>query len=602
MGNFRGCKGSNSGLRRWMEEVSEGRLARREFVARAGAIGITLPMASLMLLDAGIAQPADAFTYLPTRRGGGGTLKLLESQLATQLNPHLVNGLRDSFASRIFYEPLADWDADAILRPVLAAEVPSRSNGGVSADGRSVVWKLKKGVTWHDGAAFTADDVIFNWQYAIDPDAPTVTSIVYGKLRLEKIDSHTLRVRSERPTPFWPGLYTNIPIIPRHLFAPYLGARKREARHNVEPVGTGPYRFGEFRPADYLRAELYAGYHRPNRPHFDRLEIKGGGDSTSAARAVLQTGEYDYAGSLLVDDEVLRRIESGGKGRVEYTFGSSTMAVYLNFTDPTVEIEGERSHPNSRHRLWSDPAVRRAMGLLIDRASLQDYVYGRTGAATGNWINFPPRYRSREIATEFGLDKARRLLDAAGWKPGADGVRHKDGRKLAVQFDAPAGGVTQKFQLIVKSAAEKAGFHVELRSTPPSVFFSSDASNLDSYRRFGSDMLATAVTSFNPDPQSMAQCFVSWEVARKGNDWLGQNIVRWQSPEYDALYRSAELELDPVKRATLFVRMNELIAASGYAIPVIARATVRAVSSGLRLPLSAWRLDTASLAEWHREA
>ena len=96
-------------------------------------------------------------------------LKLLYWQGAVHLNPHFAGGTKEQEATRMFYEPLAGWDAEGNLIPCLATEMPSRANGGVSADGRTVTWKLKRGVTWHDGKPFTADDVVFTWQYAGDP-------------------------------------------------------------------------------------------------------------------------------------------------------------------------------------------------------------------------------------------------------------------------------------------------------------------------------------------------------------------------------------------------------------------------------------------------
>ena len=192
-------------LRQLVEQVRCGSLPRRHFIERMVGLGLSVPMAGLMLMEARVAQAQAAFTYKPTRRGGGGMLKLLQSDAPTLLNPHFATGVKDNFASRIFYEPLAQWDADANLEPVLAAEIPSRENGGLAADGRSVVWRLKKGVTWHDGQPFTADDVVFNWQYAIDPAAATITAGAYENLKLEKIDAHTVRVVFAKPTPFWPG-------------------------------------------------------------------------------------------------------------------------------------------------------------------------------------------------------------------------------------------------------------------------------------------------------------------------------------------------------------------------------------------------------------
>ena len=588
-------------LLRWVRQVRTGRLPRRDFIDHMLALGLSAPMAGFMLLQAGVAQAQPA-PYKPTRRGGGGSLRMLEWQGPTLLNPHFATGLKDNVGSRIFYEPLAEWDADANLQPVLAAEIPSRANGGVAADGRSVVWKLKRGVTWHDGQPFTADDVIFNWQYAIDTAAATVTLGSYGNLKMEKIDAHTVRVVFTKPSPFWPGQYSQVMLVPKHLFAAYGGAKSRDAPHNNRPVGTGAFVFAEFKPGDLLRASLNPNYHVANRPHFDALELKGGGDATSAARAVLQTGEYDYAGSLIVEDEVLQRMESSGKGRVVILSGSATTAIYLNHADPGAEVEGERAHPKTRHPVFSDPAVRRAMGLLLDRASLQTYVYGRQGVATVNWINNPPRYRSARLTAEFNIDKAKALLDAAGWKPGADGVREKGGRKLALLFQAATGAVGQKLMAIVKQAAQKAGIQLDLKTVTPAVFFSSDVGNPDTFGKFYADLQSYNWTSYSPDPEGMMQSFVSWEVCSKANKWQGQNLARWQNAEFDALFRAAEVELDAVKRAAMFVRMNELVVSDGYVLPVIARTSTRALKHRLVAPLSAWQNDTASLPHWYRDS
>ena len=105
----------------------------------------------------------------------------------------------------------------------------------------------------------------------------------------------------------------------------------------------------------------------------------------------------------------------------------------------------------------------------------------------------------------------------------------------------------------------------------------------------------------SPDPQALALSFVSWEVSSRANQWLGANMVRWQSADYDALYRAADTEMDPVRRAALFVRMNELIAEAGYAIPMLARPMLRAMANNLRVPVSPWGSDTAGVGDWFRE-
>ena len=169
--------------------------------------GLTAPMARQLLAHAGLAQAPVGAAYKPVRAGGGGALRVLFWQAATLLNPHFATGSKDQEGARIFYETLTAWDPDGNLVPVLAAEIPDIENGGMAADGMSVTWKLKQGVKWHDGEPFTADDVVFNWEYATDPATAATTIGSYKDVTLvEKIDPFTVRVHFAEPTPFWAGL------------------------------------------------------------------------------------------------------------------------------------------------------------------------------------------------------------------------------------------------------------------------------------------------------------------------------------------------------------------------------------------------------------
>src|SRR5215510_7334610 len=170
-------------LRRLIGHVKAGRLSRRGFVQRVAAVGLTAPMATQLLAYAGVAMAQPKSSYKPTKRGGGGLLKVLWWQGATLLNPHFAVGTKDQDGSRWFYEPLAGWDADGNLQPVLAASIPGREDGTLAADGKSVTWKLKQGVKWHDGKPFTADDVVFNWEYAKDPAAAATTAAIYKDVK-----------------------------------------------------------------------------------------------------------------------------------------------------------------------------------------------------------------------------------------------------------------------------------------------------------------------------------------------------------------------------------------------------------------------------------
>ena len=590
-------------LRQKIEEVRSGALPRRSFIQQMVGLGLTAPMASMLLMHEGIAQTTPTIPYKGTKRGGGGVLKLIWWQGAVHLNPHFAGGTKEQDATRIFYEPLASWDTEGNLIPALAAEIPSKANGGLP-DSRTVIWKLKRGVTWHDGKPFTADDVLFTAAYAGDPASSTVTVATYKDLKVEKIDSHTVRVIYPKPTPFWAEALTGSfgMILPKHVFEPFIGAKSRENPANVKPVGTGPYKFVDFKPGDMIRADANPNYHVPNQPFFDALELKGGGDALSAARAVLQTGEFDFAWNLAVEDEILKRMEAAGKGKLAFLVGSDIEFISLNVTDPWNEVEGERGHKNSKHPAFSDKAVREAMAMLVDRKSVQDFIYGRGGIATSNFLNNPPRFRSPNTKYEFNIDKANQVLEAAGWKKGADGIRAKGNVKLKFVFQTSVSQPRQKCQAIIKDACTKAGIDLELKSVTAAVYFGSDAANPDTYQKFWADIQMYTTTMTQPDPQIFMEQFTSDQIAQKANKWASRNLVRWSNKEYDATFKAAQEEFDGVKRAAMFIKMNDLVVSDMHIIPLFSRPRPRGSSLKLNAPLSAWDNDTCFLGAWSRDA
>src|SRR5215510_12668218 len=166
-------------LREWVQRVVHGTADRRAFLHCMMALGLSGPLIANLLAacttaQAQTKQPAAGF--VPTRRGGGGKLRLLWWQAPTILNAHLASGGKDLDASRVVCEPLAAFDSDANFVPILATDIPSLDNGGLAQDGRSVTWRLKKDVVWHDGKPFTADDVIFTWEFAADPATEATTT------------------------------------------------------------------------------------------------------------------------------------------------------------------------------------------------------------------------------------------------------------------------------------------------------------------------------------------------------------------------------------------------------------------------------------------
>jgi peptide/nickel transport system substrate-binding protein len=590
-------------LRRLIGRVKNGSLSRRGFVQKMIAVGLTAPMATQLLAYSGVAMAQSAPTYKPTKRGGGGLLKVLWWQGPTLLNPHFAVGTKDQDGSRLFYEPLAGWDPHGNLRPILAAAIPGREDGTLAADGKSVTWKLKKGVTWHDGKPFTADDVVFNWQYSKDPATAAVTVANYKDILVEKVDDYTVTIKFDKPTPFWANAFVGPQgmIIPKHLYADYIGAKSRDAPTNLKPVGTGPYKFKEFRPGDIVSGEINANYHMDNRPYFDSIEMKGGGDAVSAARAVLQTGEFDFAWNMQVEDEILLRLEKGGKGHVVISDGGNIEHIQLNQTDPWTEVDGERASLKTKHPTLSDPAVKQALSMLVDKQSVQKYIYGRTGVATANFVNNPEKFRSKDTKYEFNIEKATEILEKAGWKKGDDGIRAKDGKKLKFVYQTSINQPRQKTQAIVKQACQKAGIDIEVKAVTASVFFSSDVANPDTYTHFYCDLQMYTTTMTQPDPELFMNQFCSWEAATKENKWQGRNITRWRSQEYDDNYKAAQVEIDPVKRAAMFIKANDLVIKNYVVIPVVARPGVVAMNAKLTAEISGWDNNTWAIQDWYKE-
>jgi len=172
---------------------------------------------------------------------------------------------------------------------------------------------------------------------------------------------------------------------------------------------------------------------------------------------VLQTGEFDFAWNLQVADEILKRLEQGGKGHVDMATGGSVESIKLNNTDPWKEVDGERSSVKAPHPFLTDPSVRTALSLLVDRASIQEQIYGRLAQTTANYLNAPAALRSKNTRWEFNPDKAAKTLEDAGWRRGSDGVRAKNGKRLRLLYQTSINAPRQKTQAVVKQAAAKAG-------------------------------------------------------------------------------------------------------------------------------------------------
>jgi peptide/nickel transport system substrate-binding protein len=556
------------------------------------------------------AKPA-APTAAPTvtaSRGVGGTLKMLLWQAPTIVNPHQAQGTKDYIASRCCLEPLLTVDGEGKLEPVLAAQVPSRENGGLSADGKTVVYELKKDVKWADGKPFTAEDVVFTYQYIVDKETSATTLSQYLPLdKVEALDATTVKLTFKDPTAGWyvPFVGGNGMVVPKHILSDFVGANARNAPFNLKSFGTGPYVVEDFRPGDLVTYAVNPNYRDPAKPFFNRIELKGGGDAVSAARAVFETAEFDYAWNLQVEWPVLQQIMQGGKGDLVTAPGSGVEQLWLNQTDPNKEVDGERSHLSTQHPFLSETTVRHAMALAVDRETIAKQLYGPTGEPTSNSLTTPTTIKSPNTSYEFNIEKANKVLDEAGYRRGGDGIRVTPaGVRMKLLYTTAINSLRQKEQAVVKDGWQKIGIEVELKSIDAGVYFSSAPGNTDTYAHFYADVEMTTTTYDSPFPAGyMSRWYArdpARDIAQKSNNWAGRNFVRWLStPEYNQLYEQATVEQDPEKNRQIWIRMNDIVASSYISIPLVDRKFTSGKARGLHGPAPrAFDRETWNIADW----
>lgn len=558
----------------------------------------------LLLLVTACGSPTN--TQQNNTQPNSSTLKLLYWQAPTILNPHLSTGFKDAEASRITLEPLASFDNSGKLIPLLAAEIPTTENGGIAADGKSVTWKLKRNVKWSDGQPFTAQDVVFTYQFISNPKVGAVSAGTYDVVAsVDAIDDYTVKINFKDVNPAWSLVFvgTEGMILPKHIYESYNGANAREAPGNLKPIGTGAYRVVDFRPGDTVIYEPNPEFRQVDQLGFARVELKGGGDATSAARAVLQTGDADYAYNLQVEAPVLKELEAAGQGKVVSNYGALMERIVINLSDPNkVAPSGERSSLEFPHPFLSDRNVRQALALAIDRDIIAQQLYGVTGKATPNFLVAPPEYASPNNSYKYNPDQANKLLDQAGWKDtNGNGIRDRNGIEMQMVFQSSVNPLRQKTQTVVKQGLQSIGVGVELKSIDPSVYFSSDPSNNETMEHFYADLQMYTSGNTSPDPGAYMNFNTCAQIPQKANNWSGDNNGRYCNPEYDRLWHQSNIELDPKKRAEIFISMNDLLIKNAIVIPLVHRADVVAFGNNLTgYELTAWDLRTWDIMNWKR--
>lgn len=560
------------------------------------------------LLLAAVASTALAPAAF-AERGSDGDVKIIYWQAPSILNPYLSGGTKDIEAASLVIEPLGRYGPTGELIPFLAEEIPTVGNGGVSADLTSITWKLKSGLLWSDGTPVTSADVKFTAEYCMHPEGGCAQSAFFdGVVSVETLDDLTTKVTFDqpKPNPYGPFMGGQSPILQMAQFKDCLGARAPECTEaNFNPIGTGPFVVTEFKPNDVITFKANDNYRDPNKPAFATLTFKGGGDAAAAGRAVLETGEFDYAWNLQLAPEVIAAMEAKGKGVAIAGFGPLVERLEMNLTDPSASLDADtRATVAAPHPFLSDINVRQALSMAIDRSLLVEIGYGKAGKVACDLVPAPDLYAAKnDYCAVQDIAGANAMLDAAGWVKGADGIRAKDGVRISILYQTSTNAVRQDFQALIKQWWGELGVEVELRNLSASIFFGGDPGSPDTFQKFYADVEMYANTFNGTDPQQYLAAYRCGGEPKPSSQWQGENINRFCDPAYDALIDKLAGEGDLNKRGAIAIEMNNMLTKDSFTIvPLVHRGRVSAhVTSLGGVVLNVWDSELWNVADWHRK-
>ncbi len=369
------------------------------------------------LLAGGAAMMALSGTRPARAAGAAGQCVLGVTQEAVNFNPLLyVNtGVETSVEYIVFDAP---WQIgpDGKFFPNLAAEMPTRANGGISADGRTWTIKLHPGVTWHDGTPFTSADVAFTLETITNPK-----NVVRSRNGHEHVanfdtpDEHTIRIQLKDNFAPYIVSWQKTSIIPKHILAGV--ADINTAPFNTSPIGTGPYKFKERVAGSYISFTPNANYHR-GAPKLTSLVQKYVPDQQTLY-AQFQTGEVDIYDLQGIPPLLYSRAKKLPGSQILLSPSPFVEFIYFNCGKPQ----------------FQDKAVRKAIYMAIDKKGWIDAVYYGVPQPTLSYL--PPNhwaYNKNLKDPGYNPAQAAAMLDAAGWTVGSDGVRAKGGVRLAFTY------------------------------------------------------------------------------------------------------------------------------------------------------------------------
>jgi peptide/nickel transport system substrate-binding protein len=497
----------------------------------------------------------------------GGVLRRRLFGEPTTLNAVLQSSAPEAQVLQYVQRNLFDFDARLELVPGLAEGLE------ISPDGLSYTITLRADAVWEDGRPVTSADAVFTIRKIVDPKIPAnVFKPVFESFEsVEALDGRRFQVRFSRPYAFRSMAFV-LPLLPEHRFA---GQNFLKSKQNRAPLANGPYRFVSWKTQESVELERNEKYPGP-RGHFDRIVFRIVSDNTTAYRLLLE-GELD-------EDQ----LDSGLKDRAARDPAFAACCRLLEFYN----LDYNYVVLNNRSPLFADPRARRAVTMLLDRASIVRGLYkGSARIISGPWAPDSPAYEARVPPLPFDPAAAARLLDEAGWKDtDGDGVRDRDGRPFAFDLLVSAGSeIGRQIDEMLSAELARVGVTARIRTLEWAAFVEKiDAGD------FEAASLAWSAVDPNPDP------YFYWHSSQCSPNGLNNGC--YASPEADRLMETARLETDPGRRKEVLARLHRLLRDDAPAVFVVNAAQKVALRRRIRglttSPLGLYGIWPGPLAWW----
>lgn len=435
--------------------------------------------------------------------------------------------------------------------PWVAKEIPSKANGGISADDKVITYKLRDDAKWSDGTPLTADDYVFTWQMIMSDKNAVMSRDPYDAYvdKVEAKDKTTLVVTfTEAYAPWQAKIFSNVnatQAIPKHILEPVFqkDGTIDNAEWNRKPtVGAGPFVFKEWQSGSHLIFQANPNFWL-GKPKIDQVFIKIVPDD-AAQLAAMKAGETDFG--VFINYQDMPDIEKMGTFNLVVAQSGYQESWFMNLsTDPKTK----------GHVALQDVNVRKAIVMAVDRDKIiKDLMGGRTKVSATLWEGTPYSDPSAK-PLPYDPEGAKKLLDDAGWKVGSDGIRAKGGVKLKLRYVTTTKDVRKNTQVLVQQMLKDVGVEVELINHSSDVFFASYAEkgpvSIGQY-----DIAEWSTVPSYPDPD-----FVSWlckEIPSDKNP-SGTNSQFFCDKELDALFAKQATTVDPAARTPIFYDIAKIV-------------------------------------------